>query len=1263
MAKQDIVVGSAPDAGVGEILFDAFSKCVNNFNDNYRDIAILLAAVDSITPAATFNMVAADDSLVAIIAEITGVTYVAHKIVVDDDTEPLPGAVGWVEGGVVATKTVADWLLHKYYLWVRQVGDTVIQIRPLESLSDLLPVPGLIFQARALSPPVEITAFAVNTDGVNDAAEVNYLCPATTIVDNVALTYDLYNLGIVPYALLEADITPGVAGTYSSLTADSSYQLAVIVYPEGDLEGVDSPRASVSNIEPHTTGTIGSITSVTVNDSNDTTTAVVILVVDDADLDEVYLSVDDGATPSGSEGSGWVALSGWTESPALTFTGSVDVGAYGTHEVHAWVRDATYPTAITEGDSDVMVATDTGAGVPVHTFSLTDIVVDEEGATAYTFSVERSGNVSSASTIDVISSAGTENPAVAGDNYQPVSKTLSFATSATQATFTVQLLWANLGHDYRMFVLTLSNASAGTIANASVDVRINGTYGYLSYHPIGGGKLDIDLNHPPTNLTKLFGRQVLSGGTETFEYKDIDATGADEAIYMKDANNKTIENVVLYNSNWNGVSAWDSYNLKFRNCYIHDTNKTWVPRAEKQGNRSGDGIFIYRNSGNPNIDGFQILGNKYSNVWKCNGVSTIGSGAVDVKINWNHMVQGKLTEFKDEFANSMLGHPWTYNMEFPEHIGNNIYAPLSDYSQDSQDFINTYTSGCADGKKGKIWFNHFMGNTPPNKDSSAHGIILSDGSEDNGNWDCRFNVMLGTPSGAISTTGGRNNTVEYNDMYKNIARCTPNPHAAGLGAGRAKGCHSGNFYGAISRFNRILWFQDDGTPEQFKQNKWYAPNGPLYWEPVFEPPNHGTPAGTPSTYPTGWFSNYDMDGYWGSGAGEFQIEDVKAVLRQPAYGDGVYVMYASPDARPGDGTLVYDHTNQTMKWAEYADSFGEAVDLTAPQMLFGVAIVDDPRFRLTSGSGEWIYVCIYDWAALALLTSGQSWTIKPTKFKKSSNVFIYPGPFSDWSGFDDGGSAPTDTDPPNTVTGLSSSAVTTTTITLTWDQTTDVGGSGVDGYNLYARNISTAGNYEFVATIDDSASPSYQRVGLTPGDNYEHYVVAFDLAVPPNYAAASQTYSVSTNNDTYDILGTEFEAGDLTHWSPTRSTLTNPAGLPSVGEITNTSATQAGIITQSWLTGGSTASLDWSTLTRAGLSVTWGDFKVNGRLVIDSTGTAWEGDILTKQFNVDGDVWTPSSGNVLVSPNTTYYITVWTNSSVIGDKFQIDELRITELGA
>jgi fibronectin type 3 domain-containing protein len=131
--------------------------------------------------------------------------------------------------------------------------------------------------------------------------------------------------------------------------------------------------------------------------------------------------------------------------------------------------------------------------------------------------------------------------------------------------------------------------------------------------------------------------------------------------------------------------------------------------------------------------------------------------------------------------------------------------------------------------------------------------------------------------------------------------------------------------------------------------------------------------------------------------------------------------------------------------------------------------------------------------------------------------------------------------PPSVPTGLKASAVTVSTITLTWNASTDTtpGGPGVGGYYVY-RNGNTATP---IATV--ASGTTYADTGLAASTSYQYQVAAFDKASPPNVSAPTAAITATTS-----------ASGSVTVTvSPRRAGLTTSQSQVFVATVTGTANT------------------------------------------------------------------------------------------------------------
>ena len=72
-------------------------------------------------------------------------------------------------------------------------------------------------------------------------------------------------------------------------------------------------------------------------------------------------------------------------------------------------------------------------------------------------------------------------------------------------------------------------------------------------------------------------------------------------------------------------------------------------------------------------------------------------------------------------------------------------------------------------------------------------------------------------------------------------------------------------------------------------------------------------------------------------------------------------------------------------------------------------------------------------------------------------------------------------------------------VQLTWQASTDIGGAGVAGYQIYRNSV----------LLGTSSTPSYTDRTVTAGTSYTYQVRAFDAAAPANLSALSGPASIT----------------------------------------------------------------------------------------------------------------------------------------------------------
>ncbi len=97
-----------------------------------------------------------------------------------------------------------------------------------------------------------------------------------------------------------------------------------------------------------------------------------------------------------------------------------------------------------------------------------------------------------------------------------------------------------------------------------------------------------------------------------------------------------------------------------------------------------------------------------------------------------------------------------------------------------------------------------------------------------------------------------------------------------------------------------------------------------------------------------------------------------------------------------------------------------------------------------------------------------------------------------------GGTGSTDATPPSVPTGLSGSAQSSSQVALSWNGSTDSGGSGLAGYKVYRNNVQ----------VGTTSTTSFADTGLAAGTTYTYTVSAYDHA--NNESGKSAAKSVTT---------------------------------------------------------------------------------------------------------------------------------------------------------
>jgi len=139
-----------------------------------------------------------------------------------------------------------------------------------------------------------------------------------------------------------------------------------------------------------------------------------------------------------------------------------------------------------------------------------------------------------------------------------------------------------------------------------------------------------------------------------------------------------------------------------------------------------------------------------------------------------------------------------------------------------------------------------------------------------------------------------------------------------------------------------------------------------------------------------------------------------------------------------------------------------------------------------------------------------------------------------------------DTTPPTTPVMLPPSNVSTTSLQINWQPSTD-SGTGVGGYYVYRTGAASSP----LATIDPSScnpNCSYQDSGLTIETNYSYQVVAFDKSpLGPNQSAPANSNASTAADTTAPSVPTGLNATNVTTTSATINWSASTDPTPGTG--------------------------------------------------------------------------------------------------------------------
>jgi chitodextrinase len=125
-----------------------------------------------------------------------------------------------------------------------------------------------------------------------------------------------------------------------------------------------------------------------------------------------------------------------------------------------------------------------------------------------------------------------------------------------------------------------------------------------------------------------------------------------------------------------------------------------------------------------------------------------------------------------------------------------------------------------------------------------------------------------------------------------------------------------------------------------------------------------------------------------------------------------------------------------------------------------------------------------------------------------------------------------DTIPPSVPTGLTATVISASQINLSWNASTDTGGSGLAGYRIYRNGVVYTGTAAPVTTYSDTS--------VGGGTTYTYTVAADDNAL--NFSAQSTSASATTPANVPSVPGTPSPSGKVTtlSWTENWTASTGP---------------------------------------------------------------------------------------------------------------------------
>ncbi|MEU8234299.1 glycoside hydrolase family 3 N-terminal domain-containing protein [Actinoplanes sp. NPDC048967] len=204
-------------------------------------------------------------------------------------------------------------------------------------------------------------------------------------------------------------------------------------------------------------------------------------------------------------------------------------------------------------------------------------------------------------------------------------------------------------------------------------------------------------------------------------------------------------------------------------------------------------------------------------------------------------------------------------------------------------------------------------------------------------------------------------------------------------------------------------------------------------------------------------------------------------------------------------------------------------------------------------------------------------------------------------------STPADTAAPSVPGTPAATAVTATGLTLTWPASTDTGGSGLAGYDVYRDGT----------LIGSPTTNSYTATGLSAATRYEFTVAARDAA--GNRSARSAALAVTTSTGDTPAAGSCKVAYSTSDWS---------AGFTGSVSVTNTGTATV----SAW-------SLQWSYTAGQVVTQGWSARVAQVGTVVTATGESWSpslapGATVTFGFNANRGSTNPRPASFTLNGTT-----------------------------